>query len=206
MDATESFAQAPAGAPQATVERSRTRRVRARPPKPVLAPWLQGAVDQPHPARRCVASLPARGIRRRARRRRSEGHIQAVNALMGALRRGLIKMSGRVTKAASAALGGAEHRTAFGDDAPKGPRPPLGAGHRADLGFLFRAVRPAAGRLRGLVVELRPHRARLLSGGLHRNRQGQADPRAAAVLLHAHRLRARHVPPRHPLAPSRDGN
>src|ERR1700690_4043594 len=39
----------------------------------------------------------------------TEGHIQAVNALMGSLRRGLLKMSGRVTKAVAAA--GAEPST-----------------------------------------------------------------------------------------------
>jgi hypothetical protein len=102
MDVTDSFAQAPAGAPKATAERNRTRRVRGLPPKPVLAPWLRA---QSINLKRHSAAL--RPFRRAefggAAAAPSEGHIQAVNTLMGALRRGLIKMSDRVTKATNAA-------------------------------------------------------------------------------------------------------
>jgi hypothetical protein len=103
MNATDSFAETLAGAPRATAERSSARRVRARPPKPVLAPWIKA--QSINLTRHAAALRPFR----RAEfgdggAAPSEGHIQAVNALMGSLRRGLIKMSDRVTKAAGAAL------------------------------------------------------------------------------------------------------
>ena len=102
MDATDSFIETPAGAPLATAERSRTRRVRARPPKPVLAPWLRA--QSINVTRHAAALRPFRRAEFGGGPAiPSEGHIQAVNALMGALRRGLLKMSDRVTKAASAA-------------------------------------------------------------------------------------------------------
>jgi hypothetical protein len=102
MDVTDSFAQAPAGAPKATAERNRTRRVRGLPPKPVLAPWLRA--QSINLTRHSAALRPFRRAEfGGAAAAPSEGHIQAVNTLMGALRRGLIKMSDRVTKATNAA-------------------------------------------------------------------------------------------------------
>jgi hypothetical protein len=103
MDATDNFAQAPAGAPKATTDRNRTRAVRARPPKPVLAPWLRA--QSINLTRHAAALRPFRRAEFGGGPAiPSEGHIQAVNALMEALRRGLIKKSGRVTKATCAAL------------------------------------------------------------------------------------------------------
>src|ERR1700677_1177558 len=108
MDATESFAQTPAGAQKAAVERDRARRTRKRPLPPVLAPWLRA--QSINVTRHAAALRPFRreefGAGAAAP---TEGHIQAVNALMGSLRRGLLKMSGRVTKAVAAA--GAEPST-----------------------------------------------------------------------------------------------
>jgi hypothetical protein len=102
MDATDSFAQTPAGAPKATARRDRAGRVGALPPKPVLAPWLKA--QSINLSRHAAALRPFRRAEfGGAAAAPSEGHIQAVNALMGALRRGLLKMSDRVTKAASAA-------------------------------------------------------------------------------------------------------
>lgn len=105
MDATESFAQAPAGAPKAAAERDRTRRIRKRPPQPVLAPWLRA--QSINVTRHAAALRPFRreefGAGAAAP---SEGHIQAVNALMGSLRHGLLKMSARVTKAVAVAKAG----------------------------------------------------------------------------------------------------
>ena len=108
MDATESFAQTPAGAQKKAVERDRGRRTRKRPLQPVLAPWLRA--QSVNVTRHAAALRPFRreefGAGAAAP---TEGHIQAVNALMGSLRRGLLKMSGRVTKAVAAA--GAEPST-----------------------------------------------------------------------------------------------
>ena len=102
MDVIDSFAQAPAGAPKATAERNRTRRVRGLAPKPVLAPWLRA--QSINLTRHSAALRPFRRAEfGGAAAAPSEGHIQAVNTLMGALRRGLIKMSDRVTKATNAA-------------------------------------------------------------------------------------------------------
>jgi hypothetical protein len=102
MDATDSFAQTSAGAPNATAERNRTRRVRGLPPKPVLAPWLRA--QSINLSRHAAALRPFRRAEfGGAAAAPSEGHIQAVNTLMGALRRGLLKMSDRVAKATNAA-------------------------------------------------------------------------------------------------------
>jgi hypothetical protein len=102
MDATDSFTQTPAGAPKATTDRNKTRAVRARPAKPVLAPWLRA--QSINVTRHAAALRPFRRAEFGGGPAiPSEGHIQAVNALMGTLRRGLLKMSDRVTKAASAA-------------------------------------------------------------------------------------------------------
>src|ERR1700689_2894446 len=77
-------------------------------PAPVLAPWLRA--QSINVTRHAAALRPFRreefGAGAAAP---TEGHIQAVNALMGSLRRGLLKMSGRVTKAVAAA--GAEPST-----------------------------------------------------------------------------------------------
>jgi hypothetical protein len=102
MDATESFAQAPAGARQATAERKRPERVRARPPKPVLAPWLRA--QSINLTRHAAALRPFRRAEfGDGAAVPSEGHIQSVNTLMNALRHGLLKMSGRVVEASRAA-------------------------------------------------------------------------------------------------------
>jgi hypothetical protein len=90
--------------------RGRTRKSRARAPKPVLTPWLRA---QSINLTRHAAAL--RPFRREefgpGAAAPSEGHIQAVNALLQSLRRGLLKMSGRVTAASRRAQG--EPRTAL---------------------------------------------------------------------------------------------
>jgi hypothetical protein len=88
--------------PPDTVPHGRTRKVRVRPVMPVLGPWLRAqAVNV---TRHAAALRPFRreefGVGGASP---SEGHIQAVNSLIKSLRRGLLQMSGRVTKAASAA-------------------------------------------------------------------------------------------------------
>jgi hypothetical protein len=103
MDATHSLAQTPAGATKAGTERASARRVRTVRPKPVLAPWLRA--QSVNLTRHSAALRPFRRAEFGSGGAvPSEGHIQAVNALMGALRRGLIKMSVQVNKAAGAAL------------------------------------------------------------------------------------------------------
>src|SRR5580658_4711618 len=107
MDSTaESFVRADvAASPRPTTYRGRTRKVRARkararPPHPVLRPWLRAQAIN---VTRHAAAL--RPFRREefgtTAASPSEGHIQAVNTLIGSLRRGLLKMSGRVTTAAA---------------------------------------------------------------------------------------------------------
>jgi hypothetical protein len=103
MDVTHSLAQTPAGATKARTERAGARRVRTVRPKPVLAPWLRA--QSVNLTRHSAALRPFRRAEFGSGGAvPSEGHIQAVNALMGALRRGLIKMSVQVNKAAGAAL------------------------------------------------------------------------------------------------------
>jgi hypothetical protein len=89
-------------APAPAAPRVRRRKIRARASRPVLGPWLRA---QSINVTRHAAAL--RPFRREefgpGAAAPSEGHIQAVNSLMGSLRRGLLKMSGRVTKAASIA-------------------------------------------------------------------------------------------------------
>jgi hypothetical protein len=103
MDATHSLAQTPAGATKAGAERASARRARMVRPKPVLAPWLRA--QSVNLTRHSAALRPFRRAEFGSGGAvPSEGHIQAVNALMGALRRGLIKMSVKVNKAAGAAL------------------------------------------------------------------------------------------------------
>src|ERR1700678_4830711 len=113
MDATKSFAQTPAGAQKAAVERDRARRTRKRPLQPVLAPWLRA--QSINVTRHAAALRPFRreefGAGAAAP---TEGHIQAVNALIGSLRRGLLKMSGQVTTAAAARGAGPTHRRRAG--------------------------------------------------------------------------------------------
>jgi hypothetical protein len=101
MDATESFAQTPAGAPRAKAAGRTTQQSRARPAQPVLSPWLRA--QSINLTRHAAALRPFRRAEfGGGAAAPSEGHIQAVNALMGALRRGLLKMSDRVAKATSA--------------------------------------------------------------------------------------------------------
>jgi hypothetical protein len=101
MDATESFAQTPAGAPRAKAAGRKTQQSRARPAQPVLSPWLRA--QSINLTRHAAALRPFRRAEfGGGAAAPSEGHIQAVNALMGALRRGLLKMSDRVAKATSA--------------------------------------------------------------------------------------------------------
>jgi len=74
----------------------------ARPVQPVLGPWLRGQAIN---VTRHAAAL--RPFRREefggGAAAPSDGHIQAVNTLIQSLRRGLLKMSGRVTTAVRAA-------------------------------------------------------------------------------------------------------
>jgi hypothetical protein len=108
MDATESFAQTPAGTQKATAERDRARRTRKGAPQPVLAPWLRA--QSINVTRHAAALRPfRRGEFGTGAAAPTEGHVQAVNALMGSLRHGLLKMSARVTKAVATA--GAEPST-----------------------------------------------------------------------------------------------
>jgi hypothetical protein len=100
MDVTDSFAETDIGAPKTTSERGKVRR--SRPPKRVLAPWLR--TQSINLTRHAAALRPFRRAEFGAGPAiPSEGHIQAVNALIGVLRGGLLKMSNRVSKAASAA-------------------------------------------------------------------------------------------------------
>src|SRR5580692_10852000 len=109
MDATESFAQTPAGAPRAKAAGRKTQQSRARPAQPVLSPWLRA--QSINLTRHAAALRPFRRAEfGTGAAVPSEGHIQAVNALIGSLRRGLLKMSGHVTTAAAA--GEAEPTTA----------------------------------------------------------------------------------------------
>jgi hypothetical protein len=89
-------------APAPSAPRVRARKSRARTARPVLGPWLRA---QSINVTRHAAAL--RPFRREefggGAAAPSEGHIQAVNSLMGSLRRGLLKMSGRVTKAVAGA-------------------------------------------------------------------------------------------------------
>jgi hypothetical protein len=101
--ATESFVRRHAAEPALQAgSHTRTRKARARAPQPVLRPWLRA---QSINVTRHAAAL--RPFRREefgtGAAIPSEGHIQAVNALMGALRHGLLQMSGRVTAATRAA-------------------------------------------------------------------------------------------------------
>ena len=100
MDATPNFAETPAGAAAPTTERPA--RTPVRPGRPVLGPWLRA---QSINLNRHAAAL--RPFRREefggGAAAPSEGHVQAVNALMGKLRGGLLKLSDRVAKATTAA-------------------------------------------------------------------------------------------------------
>lgn len=111
MDAaTESFvregpARSPRGAP-----RRRPAKAGARPPQPILRPWLRA--QSINVTRHAAALRPfTRAEFGSGAAAPSEGHIQAVNTLMNSLRRHLLDMSGRVTRAASAAA--AEPSTAL---------------------------------------------------------------------------------------------
>jgi hypothetical protein len=78
--------------------RGRSGRVRARARRPILRPWLR--TQAINVTRHAAALRPFRreefGTGAAAP---SDGHIQAVNTLIDALRRGLLEMSGRVTEA-----------------------------------------------------------------------------------------------------------
>jgi hypothetical protein len=101
MDATESFAQTLAGAPRAKATGRKTQQSRARPAQPVLSPWLRA--QSINLTRHAAALRPFRRAEfGGGAAAPSEGHIQAVNSLMGALRHGLLKLSDRVAKATSA--------------------------------------------------------------------------------------------------------
>src|SRR5215471_10396154 len=77
----------------------------------------------------------------------------------------------------------------------------MGAGDREDLGLLSVALQPAPiSAVWKLAAELRPHRARLLSGGIHGPGHRKIGPRAAAILFYAHRLCACHDAARNPAA------
>src|ERR1700678_2968672 len=125
MDSTaESFVREDvAASPRPTTSRARTRKAQvrkggagkggARPPRPILRPWLHA--QSINVTRHAAALRPFRreefGIGAAVP---SEGHIQAVNALIGSLRRGLLKMSGQVTTAAAARGAGPTHRRRAG--------------------------------------------------------------------------------------------
>jgi hypothetical protein len=107
--AAETFARPDVAArPVRTAPRGRTRKVRTSAPQPVLRPWLRAQAI--NVTRHAAALRPFRreefGTEAAAP---SDGHIQAVNALIGALRRGLLQMSTRAAAAARAA--DAEPRT-----------------------------------------------------------------------------------------------
>ncbi|MBV8400793.1 MAG: hypothetical protein JOZ17_18965 [Acetobacteraceae bacterium] len=100
--ATETFVRHPVTPALGAPVPARTQRVRARPPEPILRPWLRA--QSINVTRHAAALRPFRreefGSGAAAP---SEGHILAVNTLIGTLRRGLLKLSGRVTEAARAA-------------------------------------------------------------------------------------------------------
>jgi hypothetical protein len=94
----ESLSRPEVADPPEAKSRDRTPKVRPRSTKPVLRPWLRA---QSINLTRHAAAL--RPFRREefgpGAASPSEGHIQAVNTLLKSLRRGLLKMSGRVTAA-----------------------------------------------------------------------------------------------------------
>ena len=108
----------------------------------------EGAVDQPDAALRRVAPLPAGGIRRRGGGavggpypggQHAHGSVEARPTIKSRATSGSRKRRTRRAPASQA------REKLSGNDAPQGPRPPMGAGDRADLGFLLpEAVRPAA--------------------------------------------------------------
>src|SRR2546423_12011832 len=69
------------------------------------------------------------------------------------------------------------------------------------MGFLPGAFRPATIEIRRLALELRPHRARLLSASLHGIGCGEVDSRAATFQLYADGLLAGDLSPRDTDAP-----
>lgn len=92
-----------AGSPPPRPARGRTRKGASRASEPVLAPWLRA--QSLNVTRHAAALRPFRrqefGTGGAAP---SEGHIQAVNALIKPLRQDLLRLSRRVTQAAAAAL------------------------------------------------------------------------------------------------------
>jgi hypothetical protein len=100
--AIDNLARRPVAPLPETESPGSTRKVKRRSVKPVLRPWLRA---QSLNLTRHAAAL--RPFRREefgtGGASPSEGHIQAVNALLGSLRRGLLKMSRRVSASAKAA-------------------------------------------------------------------------------------------------------
>jgi hypothetical protein len=99
---TENFARLDVSGPAADGRlRGRTGRVQTRARRPILRPWLR--TQAINVTRHAAALRPFRreefGTGAAAP---SDGHIQAVNTLIDALRRGLLEMSGRVTEAVRA--------------------------------------------------------------------------------------------------------
>src|SRR6266508_5951706 len=79
----------------------------------------------------------------------------------------------------------------------------LGTRDRAGVGLLLRAVRAAPGRVRRMVVLLRPDCAGLLSARVHASRIPPEHPEPSSVRLHAYWLLAGDVPAQHPAAQAR---
>jgi len=100
--ATESLVREGATRPPVGARRKRPSRAGARPPQPILRPWLHA--QSVNVTRHAAALRPfQREEFGTGAAVPSEGHIQAVNTLVNSLRRGLLQMSGRVTQAARAA-------------------------------------------------------------------------------------------------------
>src|SRR5262245_18576003 len=71
------------------------------------------------------------------------------------------------------------------------------------MGLLLRAVRPAAGRVRGVAGRVRPDLARLLPARVHASRLGAQHPRATTVRVHADRFLPGDLPAGDPVASAR---
>ena len=108
--------------------------------------------------------------------RPSEGHVQAVNALLATLRGPLVTVVERLDRASDAAQARpTETRVGLAMRAEE-PGPRLGPRHRTGLGLLLRAVRAAAERVRRVAGRLRPDHARLLPARVHAPGQRAQHP------------------------------
>ena len=178
----------PATAPRRRPTRRRHVRVRRAAPRQAAAPTLDAVAarpgDQRPPARRRAAPVPARASSGPARRPPTEGHIQAVNALIESLRRELLDRA----PARSAPRRPRRARE------PTATRACSGCWSRKERAhdwvraieriwdFYFELFGQRQSRFGDWLLALRPDRSRLLPGRVHGARRRAVDPGPPPVL------------------------